>query len=195
MKLLGLVGAHRTGKTTLANILSNDILSKIPISISEMQAEIGYDSAKQDYTFAERVEIQEHLLISFKKKLNSFTGLPLRTKICTRVSERTPLDLIGYATVNLPDSPTQDQLDWLNSYADACIRLTNKFYHRIVLVQPGIEYVPCKTSAQEDLIEPLNAVYLHTILKSDLTVKSMILDRKVTDLDTRIKYIKEFIYG
>ena len=49
--MIGLMGAHRVGKTTLCKKLTDSSMSysEVEISISEMQRGMGYDSANQSY--------------------------------------------------------------------------------------------------------------------------------------------------
>ena len=113
---IGLTGAHRVGKSTLAQVLAKDIKAEYtPVGISDMQAAYGYDSSKQDYTWEERKKIQELLLGEFS---NQLLGLRvLRTEPVSRsmkVTDRTPLDLVGYTMWSFPENPTKEDNAWLS---------------------------------------------------------------------------------
>lgn len=61
--IIGLLGAHRTGKTTLAKATAEASgIRFMQVQLSEAQRILGFDSSKQDYTFKERRQIQEGLL-------------------------------------------------------------------------------------------------------------------------------------
>lgn len=194
--MIGLIGAHRTGKTTLCQALLSAGRGSIwekQVSISKMQKEIGYDSSNQSYDWETRKLIQSELLRKFTLVLS---GSRITRDIDERkyISERTPLDLIGYATINMPVNPTDEDIAWLDTYTARCIGATNAFYDKVFLVQPGIEYVECETSAKEDLIDNLNAVYLKVLLDPRLTVDRYIIPQEMTDLTQRVGFVQEKIY-
>ena len=57
------------------------------------------------------------------------------------------------------------------------------------VLQPGIAYVDSPTSAKEDSIEKLNAIYLSLMLDSRLTIDKHIIDSNVTDINDRVTEI------
>lgn len=202
MNVIGLMGAHRTGKSTLHDVLTQDInnqrvhqFSSIPVSISSWQREIDYRSSNQSYAWEKRKLIQTRLFHRFEQTL-AYNRTVIRpavvnpnTKSHVQISERTPLDLIGYLLLNAPDEPTQEDLEWIDSYKAKCIGLTNAFYEKIFLLQPGIPYVECDTSAKEDSMDKLNAFYLHTLLDPRLIIDRHIIDSNMTNLNDRVTEI------
>lgn len=190
--MIGLVGAHRTGKSTLCQALQEvrqGFLKEHKISISKMQSQLGYNSSNQSYDWETRKSIQSYLLSMFESSLG--LGRIQLAQMLVRISERTPLDLIGYTVVNMPDNATQEDIEWVSAYTEKCIRLTNQYYSNIFLLQPGISYVECETSAKEDLMESLNAVYLRTFLDPRLTVEKHIVPADMLDLAERIGFVLE----
>ena len=186
---IGLTGAHRVGKSTLAEVLAKDIKAKYaPVGISAMQAAYGYDSSKQDYPWEERKKIQELLLREFS---NQLLGLrvyhvdPVNSPL--KITDRTPLDLVGYAMWSFPDNPTKEDNAWLENYIQLCIELTNRNYRGVALVQPGISLVSSPTSAAADIemIETLNQCYLSLFLDPRLRIKKFIIPRELIDVDRR----------
>lgn len=196
INLHGLVGAHRVGKSTLAETLACTLRGEyVPIDISVMQHSIGYSSAKQDYPWHTRKHIQECLLELFDHKLvdvhkRVFTQQVTRD-ILNIFSDRTPLDLIGYAMWSFPKEPTEADHEWMQEYTEECINLTNKFYDVVALVQPGIPLVESPTSApaDPDMIETFNQCYLSLMLDPRITVKKIIIPRECTDLIERGKLV------
>ena len=186
---IGLTGAHRVGKSTLAEVLAKDTKAKYaPVGISDMQAAYGYDSSKQDYPWEERKKIQELLLGEFS---NQLLGLrvyhvePVSRPL--KITDRTPLDLVGYAMWSFPYNPTKEDTAWLENYIQLCIELTNRNYRGVALVQPGISLVSSPTSAAADIemIETLNQCYLSLFLDPRLRIKKFIIPRELIDVDRR----------
>lgn len=200
MSSIGLVGAHRTGKSTLTHKLVmhdyGDVLfSEVPVSISQWQREYGYDSSNQNYSWKDRKVIQARLLHKFEAVLVAQLSTVYKQELFNaydnyiKISERTPLDLIGYLILNAPENLSNQEKDWVSNYIAECISLTNAFYDKVFVLQPGIAYVDSPTSAKEDSIEKLNAIYLSLILDSRLTIDKHIIDSNVTDINDRVTEI------
>ena len=190
--MIGLLGAHRTGKSTLCQALlsaGRGSFWEKEISISKMQKDMGYDSSNQSYDWETRKSIQSGLLDAFFKKLHEETII--RAVVANLITERTPLDLIGYLVMNAPENPTAEDLEWIDNYIANCIALTNASYSKVFLLQPGIEYVECATSAKEDSMDILNAIYLKTLLDPRLTVDRVIVPQEMTDLTERVLFVME----
>lgn len=194
MELFGFCGAHRTGKSTLAECMATMGFRYVPVNISKMQKDIGYNSAYQDYSWRDRVTIQAHLL-------NSFQTLLMETKNTVRpavvraeplvVMDRTPIDLIGYAMWSFPKDATEADHKWMQEYIYACMHLTNTFFDKVILVQPGIHLIPSETSAPADgdMVEQFNQCYLAQFLSPQLTTTSVIIPREITELKERLAFI------
>lgn len=190
--MIGLLGAHRTGKSTLCQALlsaGRGSFWEKEISISKMQKDMGYDSSNQSYDWETRKSIQSGLLDAFFKKLHEETIA--HAVVANLITERTPLDLIGYLVMNAPENPTAEDLEWIDNYIANCIALTNVNYSKVFLLQPGIEYVECATSAKEDSMDILNAIYLKTLLDPRLTVDRVIVPQEMTDLTERVLFVME----
>lgn len=195
--MIGLVGAHRVGKSTLAKYLAEKTGRKyVPVSISDMQKKHGYDSSRQDYPFEIRMIIQEHLLKEFTEKL---VIMPSMYKIIALehyqepklVFDRTPLDLIGYTLIHVNDQLTDEQSQWLLEYIERCIKLTNEYFDGVMLVQPGIPLVTDNTTsskASAGIIEHLNAIYTSYMIDPRVRSSTAILPRDMLDLDDRANY-------
>lgn len=190
-KLIGLVGAHRVGKSTLCAQLKDELhLGEVPVSIAAWQAEENYNSSKMDYEWRDRKNIQGALLSKFEYTLRRHKRV-LRGQGANMISERTPLDLIGYAVACAPSEPSAEEVAWLKDYTAACIQLTNTYYDKVFLVQPGIPFVETDKSPDEELVNQLNSVYLSLMVNPQLTVERHILDEDMTDLTDRVQFIKD----
>ncbi|WP_151708854.1 hypothetical protein [Acinetobacter brisouii] len=181
--MLGLVGAHRTGKTTLAEVFSQKTGALlVKMDISSIQRELGYDSANQSYDFDTRMTIQEALLQRFNAIYATHKG---KDAVC----DRTPLDLIGYTLGVVDDTLTPEQSNRVQRYISQCIDSANCNFASIVLVQPGIKIVESEKSAKSiaAYIEKLNMIYLGVLCDERLKIQRNYLPKWMTDLDRRVK--------
>lgn len=198
---VGLVGAHRVGKTLLRDTLASGTGSKtFNFSISREQQVIGYDSGNQGYKAHLRMHIQERLLKTMEYALhNQFTTVAPAAMGYTSpsiIADRTPIDLIGYAIINLErEPPHQINGDWLKWYIAECIKLTNRFFHKLVLVQPGIKFEADTKSGPIEDVEPLNGAYQAMFLNPSLAVERIIMPSEMTSLQERCLFVKEFMYA
>lgn len=200
--MIGLIGAHRVGKSTLAGYIAAKYQFKfISVSIAKMQRKHGFDSSNQSYDFQTRMEIQEYLLFEFRDLLYLHSTMT-QTANMTRdvkpepIFDRTPLDLIGYTLIHVTDQLTDEQSAWLLDYIDQCIKLTNEYFTHIMLVQPGIPLVSDNTTsarASAGIIEHLNAVYLAYMVDPRVKSNTSILPREILDMDERANYFKEHL--
>lgn len=187
----GFVGAHRVGKTTLC--LSIPGYNGVSVSISEMQKKHGFDSSKQDYPFDVRIEIQETCYNEFARLLLEINK-PHFKKDPAVITDRTPLDLIGYTLIHVPENIDNAQQVWLRDYIEKCINLTNSFYSNIILIQPGIPLVNDNTTSapcDSVMMERLNSIYLSYCIDNRVSANTFMMPRELTDLDERIQYVRE----
>lgn len=186
---IALLGAHRTGKTTLAQeYASNTGVKFQPISISSLQAEIGYNSSNQSYSFAERMVIQNHLLNRLEEIYES-------AKVPT-IYDRSPIDLIGYTTLAVGEHLTPKQSLWYVWYVQACINLARKYLDGILMLRPGIPLVDSPTSAKAcpALIKVLDLVFVGSLEPQALKDISYIMPLDApTDMAHRIDVLTDFI--
>lgn len=181
--ILGLIGSHRTGKTTLAEAYSKKTgATLVKMNIGELQKELGYKSSNQSYDFDTRMEIQEHLLRRFEEIYMTVKGIEA-------IADRTPLDLIGYTMLAVNDDLSEAQSDRLAKYVMDCINLTNEFFTALVLLQPGIPLTTAETSAKscQGLMEKLNLIYLGTITDERNIVPHFYIPRALLDIECRVK--------
>ncbi len=192
--IICLSGAHRTGKTTLAAALAKAIeLEYFDTDISGAQKRLGFDSSKQDYTFEERIAIQEGLYDYFSDLLNASAKVAAEHK-CTIIMDRSPLDLIGY-TLSLAQASTltEAQSDWLNGYIERCQNLTSHFVDVVVGIQPGIPLDPSKLSSAPSnvgYIEHINHILMGAIATHRGNTSCYVMPRNITDPTARLDYMK-----
>lgn len=190
--MIGLVGAHRVGKSTLCKEIlraANGLIVEVPISISDMQSKLGFNSANQNYDWETRKRIQTGLLNLFIEILvKADTDYQTKTINLAIITERTPLDLVGYILSNAPENPTEEDREWINAYIIGCIKLTNIYYTKVIFIQPGIPYKHAFTSAGHDTINKVNEALLSVTIHPSLTTVVHLMPTEILDINQRIDY-------
>lgn len=200
-KLIGLAGAHRVGKSFLADHLKTVTNGKeLDFSVSEvLKLKTKYSSAKQDYGYEDRISIQKTLFEEFEKYLwRQINGIKLdlltQAVVLDRpsvvlYSDRTPLDLIAYALSNLKYYDSDYCRDWLRAYTKDCISLTTQYYDTVVLVQPGIPFVPDPKSGPPEQVDELNGIFLSLFMNPNLNIKKAVMPTDMLDVGDRIAFV------
>lgn len=179
---IGICGGHRTGKTTLAKRISEKLrVECIRTSTSRVFAENGLDPA-MPMEFSKRIWIQHKVIEAGEAAWAGGKN--------TYVTDRTPLDMLAYT---LGDIRGDTYLDFqeLEKYMNRCFSSTNRFFDRLILVQPGIPLMPGKGKAalNPGYIEHLNSLILGLIFdpRTEETLKKhlFILPRNLDGADLR----------
>jgi predicted ATPase len=162
--MIGLTGAHRTGKTTLAKAYSERTgIPFVQTSASGVFAKLGCDP-KADYSFPERLAIQMAIL----EHLN---GEYSKAGICF-ITDRTPLDAAAYTLADVTRASEGSIMygRHIMRYLEDCIEVTNRHFTTIVVVQPGIELV------EEEGKAPANPAYVEHIAQ---IIMGLVVDQRV----------------
>ena len=182
---LGLCGAHRTGKTTLAITIASHLnIPFVRTTTSQVFAQLGLDPA-EPMDFKTRLFVQNHVLDAAEQVWQN-SAVPF-------VSDRTPIDMIAYTLGDI-QGKTEVDFDLLSQYIDRCFASTNQFFQNLAIIQPGIPLV------YEDGKAALNAAYIEHInilvigLCSDSRLKANVSCnlRDAINLETRILNILEY---
>lgn len=185
--MLGLIGAHRVGKTTLARAWAEKnkgIFLETPTS--RIFTELGHDPS-DTFEFRTRMDIQETILARFE---DVYAEASLTVPVIT---DRTPIDMLGYTLAEaVGNHVPEDQIERLMKYINRCFELTNERFSMVVLVQPGIPIIdaPGKAAPNKALIEHLNALMLGFIADPRLKVPHFYLQRYITDLEGRLQSLE-----
>jgi hypothetical protein len=181
---LGLCGAHRTGKTTLAIAISSHLnIPFVRTTTSQVFAQLGLDPA-EPMDFQTRLFVQNHVLDAAEQVWQE-SASPF-------ISDRTPIDMIAYTLGDI-QGKTEVDFDLLSQYIDRCFASTNQFFQNLAIIQPGIPLV------YEEGKAALNAAYIEHInilvigLCSDRRLKTNVFcnARNAIDLEARILNILE----
>lgn len=204
MFVLGLSGSHRTGKTTMATEAEKRIFYSynsgkvvaLQMNTARHIQDIGFDPKKQDYSFDERMRIQEYLLTSYRHVLTKYRVNKAHHNDFI-ITDRTPLDLLGYTIQTIDDGLTPEQTDRFMLYAHDCYMTLNKYYNALLLVQPNIDPVesPKSAIANRAYMMKINVI-LKGLLQSrklDIEYGAAILPQTRKSIDERIDYIEQII--
>lgn len=186
--MIGLVGAHRVGKTTLAREVAK--IADIPFvetGISAIYAEMKLDPAEPMH-FSVRLAVQREIL---QRLVGQWSTAQARHGLF--VTDRTPMDLAAYTladirgdtTIGLPDSVYAA----VDRYVAECIAASSRLFMELVLVQPGIaiDPAPGKARACPLYIEHLNYLIMGLMGDARLSTSRRSLPRTMTDLHSRTK--------
>jgi len=135
--LFGLTGAHRSGKTTLARAVAEELgIDFYETSISKTAKSFGYD-ATGDLSLMDRLHLQTLLLQNHLEELDKRS----RPLIC----DRTPLDFLGYLacefTMKNGDNVDLEVLRQAANFADKCLEATRSVYDFVFYLAPLPDYV------------------------------------------------------
>lgn len=184
--LFAIAGSQGSGKTTVLNHLkdevhiierktSRSILSDWGVTLEEVNNDLDLSVKFQQEITKRKVEDEQHAINSDK----------------VWFTERTHLDLLTFATVNL--GKNNEYAEWFKEYANECL-----YHHRSYA---GVFYLKAgHFSIEEDGIRGVNPLYSRMI---DLTMQDMmehftlpsrlfIIDTPL--LDQRVQTIKNFTY-
>ncbi len=179
-------GSHRTGKTTLADLVSQKTgIPFVRTSTSEVFREHGLDPSRP-LDFKKRLWIQHKILEAAEKVWNAKRG--------RFITDRTPIDMAAYALADIQGS-TDISFTGLEEYISRCFDATNKFFRVLVLVQPGIPLVheEGKAALNEGYLEHLNFLMLGLCNDERVSSKFLRLPREMTAIEDRVDSILQEI--
>lgn len=183
---IGLCGAHRVGKTTLAQAVSH--ATDIPFlktHTSQLFKKQGLDPAKR-MPFKTRLSIQQNILSAAVEVWSRANG--------RFISDRTPLDMAAYTLADVQGT-TILNAKALAQYLDDCIQQTNRFFSTLIIIPPGIPLVqePGKAALHEAYIEHLHTLVVGLCHDPRISAKVHQLTRNVLSLEDRVQRIVSFI--
>ena len=183
---VGLCGAHRVGKTTLALAVAQ--VTHIPFlktQTSHLFAERGLNPAIP-MPFSTRLSIQEDILSAAQQVWNQEPG--------RFISDRTPLDMAAYTLADIQGT-TAVHTASLIRYLDDCIAKTNRFFSTLIIVSPGIPLVaePGKAALHEAYIEHIHTLVVGLCHDPRITASVFCIPRDVLSLEDRVKRVRAFL--
>ncbi len=184
---IGIAGAHRTGKTTLAKKFAEETgMYFLKTSASATFERLGR-SPKLDYDFETRLEIQSEILSDM---MAAYAKAP---KVF--IADRTPIDLMAYTIADVQrETIKNEKVDFiLRNYLETCIEVTTKYFNGIVVLQPGIPVVEenGKAPGNYGYIAHINYLVVGiTLSKLHQNMNCLVMHDYVVDLGERIETLK-----
>lgn len=179
---IALIGAHRTGKTSLARAYAEKRgVPFVETSVSAIWKELGLDPAVT-YDFETRLMVQEKILERIDAIYGKWAGLDF-------ITDRSPLDMAAYTLAEaIGDRVPQGCQEQLAKYVNACFEVTNRRFGMVFLIQPGIALVKeeGKGAMNSGYIEHLNSLIFGLSVDERLTCQHFYMPRAVLDFDERI---------
>jgi predicted ATPase len=192
---LGLCGAHRTGKSTLAEAFAkkHDLVF-VRTGATEVFARLGLDP-KAEYPIDQRISIQSAILYAFEQQ---WMDASRRTTFF--VSDRTPIDLASYLLADVSRQTLAGRMgssEAINRYTDRCLESANRFFSTIILVQPGIPVVEAEGKAPADpaYMEHLNSLQLGLLTDQRTMAKSYYIKREHLTIEERIASVEKCLHA
>jgi hypothetical protein len=187
---IGFSGAHRTGKSTLASLVSKELsieFFETSVSAAPVWKECHMSPGEQ-VTFAERVFLQQSILGYLSDKLASASG-----SIC---ADRTPIDLVGYLLANVDHTCGNLQHDAVNRLIIDCVKNTILNFDHVFIIQPGIQVVEDtgkqgKTFLSKPYQMAVNNQIIATCVNYMSDAKYTIIPSNLRSNDERAKFIRK----
>lgn len=191
--MIGLCGAQRVGKSTLAKAFAEQTgVTFVATDASGVFSRLGVDP-RVDYPLALRLKIQEAILADFDAQYAVAEG-----EYGTFITDRTPIDLAAYTLADITRGTTAGRPDLTSStldYVSRCMESASRFFGVIVLVQPGIALVdqPGKAPACMAHMEHINALAKGLLLDHRLHCRTYNIGREYTLLDSRVRALAKAV--
>jgi len=182
MSLAGICGAHRVGKSTLAQeYVKRTGAQYVQSPATQVYRDLGL-STETTHDFETRLMVQEEIL----RRLDAaYAALDI---VKPAVADRTPIDLLMYTLADVDGGKVPVHLEErLQRYITDCIGCINKRLSLLLLVQPGIPvvYEEGKASLSPGYIEHCNSLALGLVTDERIRPAHFYIPRAMVDLGER----------
>lgn len=194
MIVIGLAGAHRTGKTTLANTFADMTGAHVCVtSTSAVFAGLGIDP-KAELPFSERLMCQNRILMQMSADIEKAKDDAHAQGSDIVIVDRTPIDALAYLMADVQRT-TPASVDGMRNYIGNCRALLMKHFDGVMQIQPGIPFVEEEGKAQANpvYIEHLNVLIAgaSSVIGSPIVTAQMA--RNCLTMDDRIRVLAKFV--
>ena len=142
-RFIGFAGAHRTGKSTLAERVANELdYVYLPVNVANDSVWDSFNPHEY-FTFAERIEVQERLLNAMEIVLYKKTD-----DNNSYITDRTPIDILAYLLSNIDQTTSELYDSKVEHLIWRCHQITLLYFSDVFVVQPSIpfEKIPGKNN-------------------------------------------------
>jgi predicted ATPase len=186
--MLGLTGAHRTGKSTLCQAVSERFgVPFVKTDTVGVYQKLGM-SPNDPMDVNTRLTVQEKIADAMIETFSGASGI--------FITDRTPIDMMAYLLLNLPQELDDLQTQRVKRYIERCRQACINHFDVLIRIQPGIPIVAAEGKARPSptYIETLNAMMGGLML--DLIGNGpqlLSLPRETLDLQARVNYMSDIL--
>lgn len=187
--MIGLTGAHRTGKTTLARTFALEIgIPFAETSSSAVIQSLGY-SVQEELPFRERIEVQNAILDDAIEKWGRYRGQAF-------VTDRTPLDMLAYTMADIRRDTLDSGPGSLDHqyilYRNRCLQSCMETFKLLAHIPPGITPAADLSKAQIT-IGYIEHIYLiiSGLMTAPMPVHKFRFGDACLDLNERVSQLKK----
>lgn len=178
---VGISGAHRVGKTTLARLFSET--HGIPfVDTSSIRVWDSFGLKPSDaHPFGVRLLVQRAILEDCCSQWAMQDG--------AFITDRTPIDFLAYTYANIAGAISDEDRAELTEYERLCFAALSLYFRVLVVVQPGIPIVeaPGKAVTEPAYIEHLNHLMIGLMNDGRVKCANFYIRRQDTSLEVRMK--------
>lgn len=184
---IGLCGAHRSGKTTLAKAFADRIgINYVTLSTTEVLASMGWD-CRDISRIEDRIEIQKRMTARAGEVFTKASRYDF-------ISDRTPLDVAAYmladanGSVHLSDAQHKD----IEGILEDCVAVTRQAFRGVVLIPPVLPYIyePGKPAPNVSYQWHFHYLVLGLALHPGVGREIRLMPAKIIDLDERLEVLE-----
>ena len=188
--MIGLCGAHRTGKTSLARAYAEKHgIAFVETPVSTIFRELGHDPAAT-FDFKTRLDIQEVILTRLDQVYGALNPAELA------ITDRTPIDMLGYTMSEaIGEAVSVADQERFKKYVERCFEVTNRRFSTLVLVQPGIPLVAAEGKAVMNAayIEHLNSLMLGLSVDQRVKMPHYYIPRQRLKMEDRLAALENAV--
>jgi len=183
---IGICGSHRTGKTTLSELISKEV------GMSFIKTEVSAVFRQYDLQPSERMDFKTRLWI--QHRINEAISKVWSGHKGSFVTDRTPLDFIAYTLADIQGG-THVDVNELESYIIQCFKACNQYFTSIIVIQPAIPiiYDEDKAALNRAYMEHLNIIIQGLCCDERLKCPSMVIKRNIVRLNERLVAAQDFL--
>lgn len=185
-KNIGICGAHRTGKTTLAKELAQALgIPYIAINTSDVFSFCNLDPALP-MDFKTRLFIQTRIL----KHACEVWDRETQSFIC----DRTSIDMMAYTLADVQGNTLTQEMEYeLDDYLKDCKNAVKKYFNVAFVIPPAIPIVAArgKASLSRGYIEHIHTIVAGICFESQLPWH--LIDRECVNLVDRVDECKTYL--
>lgn len=197
IKVVGLTGAHCTGKTTtaLAFVKQRKDYMFLKTSVGSVFDKHGI-KPNDTLSIEARLNLQIDILATVKNYLEE-----ARMGEVNVILDRTPLDMAAYTLAEVNQSSGGELMkdtnlnDKLCKYLDECIEVTNAYFNRIIAFSPVIPLVPDeaanRAAVSRSYVMHIDMLLHGIIQQSPLRTSVKSIPLSMMAIEERVRFISE----